>query len=128
MTGFGREGLAFIAVGVVATALHFLAMWALVELASLAPQWANICAFCIAFCVSFGGHRSLTFAHAAAPIGRSMPRWMLVSLGGFLLNQSLFVAGLRWLPGMHYLVLWFVVTCAVTLATYLLGKFWAFKG
>lgn len=121
-----KEVAAFIAVGVTAAAVHFLTVWMLVRLTPLSPAWANVPAFWIAFSVSYSGHNTFTFAGRSGSGQRSMLRWMAVSIGGFLLNQSLYVLALRWLPEIHYLVLLFIVTGMVTLATFFLGKYWAF--
>lgn len=121
-----REAAAFIAVGAAATATHFLVVWLLVRLMSIAPAWANIPAFWIAFAVSFTGHNTVTFAGHTRSKQGSVLRWLTVSVGGFLLNQSLYVSLLRLSPQLHYLLLLFIVTGVVTLVTYFLGKYWAF--
>ena len=121
-----RQAAAFIAVGVAATATHFLVVWLLVRLTSLSPAWANIPAFWIAFAVSYSGHNTITFAGHGQSKQASAARWLAVSAGGFALNQSLYVTLLRLLPQLHYLVLLFIVTGVVTLVTYFLGKYWAF--
>lgn len=121
-----REAAAFVAVGATATATHFLVVWLLVRGASLSPAWANMPAFWIAFCVSYAGHNVFTFAGRSQSLPSSVLRWMAVSVGGFLLNQSLYMLALRWIQAVHYLVLLFFVTGIVTLMTYFLGKYWAF--
>lgn len=121
-----KQSVAFLAVGATAAAVHFLVVWLMVRFVTLSPAWANVIAFWVAFCVSYSGHRSVTFAASRSPIRRSAPRWMLVSIGGFLLNQGMYVALLYLLPAVHYLALLFVVTAIVTVVTYLLGKYWAF--
>lgn len=123
-----REAAAFVAVGAGATATHFMVVWLLVRGASLSPAWANMPAFWTAFCVSYAGHNTFTFAGRSQSRQASVLRWMAVSVGGFLLNQSLYMLALRWLPAMHYLALLFFVTGIVTLVTYFLGKYWAFAG
>lgn len=121
-----KEAASFLAVGTAAAAVHFLVVWLVVRLAMLSPAWANVPAFWLAFLVSYAGHNTLTFAGRNRSHQSSAMRWMAVSVGGFLLNQSLYMAALRGLPELHYLVLLFAVTVAVTLATFLLGKYWAF--
>lgn len=120
------ESAAFIAVGSVAAGVHFLAVWLVVRLAGIAPQRANMVAFLAAFAVSYAGHYRLTFHAGRGPMRGSIGRWLAVSVGGFLLNQSLYVLALRRVPHVHYLLLLVIVTGLVTLVTYLLGKYWAF--
>lgn len=121
-----RESISFLGVGATAAAVHFTTVWILVQTEFANPAWANVLAFWGAFAVSYFGHAAFTFAGNGGPGRRSMLRWLTVSLSGFILNQSLYVAALRWLSGIHYLILLFMVTCAVTVLTYLLGKYWAF--
>ena len=123
-----KEAAAFIAVGTSAAAVHFLIVWLLVHWTDVSPAWANVPAFWIAFAVSYSGHNRLTFAGRSDSRQRSILRWMVVSIGGFLLNQLLYVSALRLLADIHYLILLFIVTCMVTLVTYFLGKYWAFTG
>lgn len=123
-----NEAAAFIAVGTTAAAVHFLVVWLLVQLTPLSPAWANVPAFWIAFAVSYSGHNFFTFAGRSGSRQRSILRWMAVSIGGFLLNQLLYVSALRLLAEIHYLILLFIVTGMVTLVTFFLGKYWAFTG
>jgi hypothetical protein len=55
-----------------------------------------------------------------------MAKWLAVSIGGFLLNQALYVAALRLFPDWSYLVLLAGVTVLVALCSFFLGKLWAF--
>jgi putative flippase GtrA len=121
-----KEAATFIVVGTSAAAVHFLVVWLLVRSTPLSPAWANVPAFWIAFTVSYSGHNLFTFAGSRRSHQRGILRWMAVSIGGFLLNQLLYVSALRWLPEIHYLILLFIVTGMVTLITYFLGKYWAF--
>lgn len=117
----------FLMVGALAAAVHFFALLALVKWGGVAPAWGNVWAFALAFCVSFGGHFRLTFRHSRHSWLGSLWRWLASSAGGFLLNQFLFVLGLHWLGERHYAVIWLAVTLLVTLLTFSLGKFWAFR-
>ena len=124
-----KQALFFAVVGACAALTHFTVLVLLVQWGGIAPFWANPLAFVCAFCVSFYGHLSWTFrAHTAQ--GHWLPslwRWLLSSIGGFLLNQSLFAAGLSIFGQDNYRTIWFVVTLLVTLMTFALAKFWAFR-
>ena len=54
-------------VGAAAAATHLACVWALVAGAGMAPLWANVLAFAVAFLVSYHGHARLTFGAARAP-------------------------------------------------------------
>ena len=124
-----KQALFFAIVGACAALTHFAVLVLLVQWGGMVPFWANPLAFVCAFCVSFYGHLSWTFrAHTVQ--GHWLPslwRWLLSSIGGFLLNQSLFAAGLSVFGHDHYRSIWFVVTLLVTLMTFALAKFWAFR-
>ena len=138
MRATARQAGCFALVGAAAAATHFAALVLLVR-AGLAPQWGNVGAFAVAFAVSFAGHYRFTFAQtrtgAAAGVdtgarGRwlaSLWRWLASSLCGFALNHALFLAGLRLLGPAAYQAAWLAATALVTLATFALGKFWAFR-
>lgn len=125
-----RQTLHFLLVGGSAAAVHFAVLQSSVVWLGFSPAWANAFAFCCAFAVSFSGHRHKTFKPAqgsSKPWQHSLWQWLLTSLGGFALNQSLFVLGLRLFGEAAYPFIWFGVTLLVTLFTFMLGKFWAFK-
>ena len=54
-------------------------------------------------------------------------KWFSSSAAGFIANQSLFVLGLRWFGEQYYILIWLLVTGVITVMTFALGKFWAFK-
>lgn len=117
----------FLLVGALAALTHLAVVYLLVEFAAWLPAQANVAAFCVAFLVSYLGQRRYTFG-GAAPWGRSMVRWGMVSVVAFALNQLLFVQALQRLPGQPYLLLLAAVTLLVAALSFLLGKVWAFAG
>lgn len=114
----------FLLVGGTAAAVHEAVVLALVEAGWLLPWQANLPAFALAWCVSYTGHRSLTFA-SDRPHREALPRFLGVSLLGLALNQALYVALLRWTP-LHYAVALFITLAAVAVLTYVLARAWAF--
>jgi putative flippase GtrA len=127
VTGPQARPAAFLVVGAAAAGVHLLGVLGAVELAHLRPQHANVLAFACAFMVSHAGHRRFTFG-AGASAGDSMVRWLVVSLAGLAVNQFLFVMALGIFPAVPYLALLAGVTALVALASFGLGKYWAFSG
>lgn len=137
------QALWFLAVGAIAALVHFLVLVSIVNFTTATPAWANVGAFLIAFVVSFFGHFYLTFKqsdHSNKNVQhknnnsnnkkRHLPalgKWFSSSAAGFIANQGLFVMGLRWFGEQYYIVIWLLVTGVITVMTFALGKFWAFK-
>lgn len=119
-----RSTFWFLAVGSTAAATH-VALFSLIA-PYLWPELANALAFVIAFFVSFGGHRWLSFSDAGTPVGTSLGRFALTALSGFASNELVFVLLLR---ALHWGELVALVSALVLAAgqTYLLSRFWAFR-
>lgn len=80
---FGKFGI----VGVLATALHFSVVVALVEWFATSPLPANALGYGLAFAVSWFGSSRWTFR--GATVARfAVPRFLCVSLLGLALNQG----------------------------------------
>lgn len=116
---------AFFVVGATAAAVHQLVVVALTEAGWLAPAWANLPGFAIAWCVSYLGHRRFTF-ESSRPHIEAAPRFLAVALLAFAVNQLLFMALLRFTP-LHYAVALFLTLITVAAGTYLMSKRWAFS-
>jgi putative flippase GtrA len=114
----------FLAVGSAAALTH-MAVFALAEHALL-PELANALGFCIAFFVSFFGHRWLSFTDAGTSVGTSLRRFAVTALAGFAGNELVFVAGLRWL-GLPSLLALLVALVFAAGQTFVLSRFWAFR-
>jgi putative flippase GtrA len=114
----------FLLVGVAAAATHML-VFTLV-LPHLWPELANAFAFCIAFFVSFAGHRLLSFKDAKTSVGTSLRRFAITAVAGFACNEitfSLLLRALQW-PALAALLAALVLAAG---QTYLLSRFWAFS-
>jgi putative flippase GtrA len=130
-----RQALCFLVVGACAALVHFLVLVSIVSFTSIAPAWANTIAFLVAFSVSFLGHFYLTFSKSDSsskyqPWHQSLPllgKWFASSVAGFIANQALFLFGLNWFGERYYILVWIIVTGIITIMTFALGKFWAFK-
>lgn len=125
-----QQGIWFIFVGACAAATHFCSLFFLVQFQAIQPAWANVFAFLIAFIISFFGHFKLTFKTQIQQhnFAHSLFKWFASSILGFIINQSLFMLGLEIFGTTYYIVIWLVITVLVTLCTFVLAKFWAFKG
>lgn len=138
-TSASQQALWFLLVGACAALVHFLILVSIVSYTTITPTWANVCAFLIAFVVSFLGHFHLTFKQSNRSNKSSqnnreinkhlsaLGKWFSSSVIGFLANQSLFVLGLNWFGERYYILIWLLVTSIITVMTFVLGKFWAFK-
>lgn len=142
------QALWFLVVGASAALVHFLVLISIVNFTTVTPAWANVGAFLIAFVVSFFGHFYLTFKQSEQLIEKNwhtsssienhtksdknryistLAKWFGSSAAGFIANQSLFVLGLNWFGEQYYILIWLIVTGVITVMTFVLGKFWAFK-
>ena len=136
------QALRFLVVGASAALVHFLVLISIVNLTAITPVWANVFAFLVAFVVSFLGHFYLTFKSSVSKYGNHQPsgshknsndplsalgKWFGSSAIGFMVNQGLFVLGLRSFGEQYYILIWLIVTAIITVMTFALGKFWAFK-
>lgn len=112
--------------GCAAALVHWLTVVALVNSLHAAPLAANVAGWAVALCVSFAGQAGLTFRDQGAPLARSAPRFLLVSLGGFAVNEASYALLLRFSPWRYDLLLALVLLGVATL-TYLLNRHWAFR-
>lgn len=116
--------MAFGAVGVLATIVHFVVGLGIVGAGLMSPFNANILAFLTAFGVSYVGHRRFTYA-STAPAARTLPRFFLVAVLGLGLNQVI-VYLLVDVLGWSYLAALVVVVSLVPAVVYVIGR-WAFR-
>jgi putative flippase GtrA len=118
--------LLFVAVGGVAAAVHWFIAVLFVRTAGWVPLAANAGGWAVALCVSFAGQSTLTFGDQGAPFWRSARRYALLSLGGFLANETAYAVLLQWTSWRYDLVL-AVVLCGVAVATFMCSRLWAFR-
>ena len=90
------------------------------------PELANALGFCIAFFVSFAGHRLLSFKDAGTSVASSLRRFAVTALAGFASNEIAFVLLLRALAWPSLLAL-FVALLVAAGQTFVLSRFWAFR-
>jgi len=119
-----RTGFWFVVVGSAAALTHML-VFALTH-EQMWPELANALGFCVAFFVSFAGHRRLSFADAHTPLWQSLRRFAVTAMGGFATNELLFVLLYRGFDWPSWLAL-FVALVAASGQTFVLSRFWAFE-
>ena len=114
----------FLAVGGAAALTH-LAVFALAQ-HYLQPELANAVGFLVAFAVSFGGHRRLSFKDGNTTLAQSFQRFAVTALAGFASNEAVFVLLLR-VAGWPSLLALLAAMGAAAAQTFLLSRFWAFR-
>ncbi|MDD5028963.1 MAG: GtrA family protein [Rhodoferax sp.] len=114
----------FLTVGSVAALTH-MTVFALTQHA-IWPELANALGFVVAFFVSFGGHRWLSFSDAGTTVATSFQRFVVTALAGFASNEIVFVVLLRWL-GLASLLALLVALVFAAGQTFVLSRFWAFR-
>lgn len=116
----------FVLVGGASAATHLAVVGALVALTGLAPLWANVLAFLVAFVVSYNGHALLTFSAARARGWAVVARYFAVASLSFAANELLYYIALNWLHW-HYFWSLALVLVLVAVGTFAMSKFWAFR-
>ena len=119
-----RTGFWFLVVGGTAAAVHMAVF--MLTAPYLWPEVANASGFCVAFVVSFAGHRFLSFSDAGTDLWQSFRRFSATALAGFAANELMFIALLRGLDLPDWLALFFALVFA-SAQTFLLSRFWAFR-
>ena len=119
-----RTGFWFLVVGGTAAAVHMAVF--MLAAPFLWPEVANAAGFCVAFVVSFAGHRFLSFSDADTSLWQSLRRFAATALAGFVANELMFIALLRGLNLPDWLALFLALVFA-SAQTFLLSRFWAFK-
>ena len=119
-----RTAFWFLFVGTSAAVTH-MAVFALVSPFML-PELANAAGFCVAFVVSFVGHRWLSFQDADTSLWQSLRRFGATALAGFVSNELMFMLLLRAF-GLPDLLALFVALVFASAQTFVLSRFWAFR-
>jgi len=119
-----RTGFWFLVVGTSAAVTH-LAVFTWVSPYVL-PELANVAGFCVAFSVSFAGHRRLSFQDAGTSLMQSLLRFGVTSLAGFAANELMFIALFRGLGLPSLLALVFALVFAAA-QTFILSRYWDFR-
>lgn len=112
-------------VGTIATVIHMLAVWVLIEHSSTPILTANLVAFLAAFSFSFAGNYYWTFRRPGH-CGRTIRRFFLISACAFSANTVL----LATLLDAGFLSPLIAALCAamiIPVITFLACRFWGFN-
>jgi dolichol-phosphate mannosyltransferase len=134
-----REFVKFSTVGLIGMVINMAIMWVLVEhlpFSTLFGAWAaqhsvyiaSTIAFCVAVSSNFVLNRVWTFRRQKdkAPVATSFRAFILVSLGGLLINYYL-LHMLHYRHHMWYMLAQAISICVASLWNFLGSKLWAFK-
>ncbi len=112
-------------VGASAFALHWTSVVTILNFADLSPLVANCFGFLLAFALSYFGHKNWTFAARNQPHATSLRRFSMVSLAGFLINESSYAVLLNH-TSLSYRQGLVIALGVAAMSTFLLSRFWAF--
>lgn len=126
------EVVAFAAVGLTASVVHFVTALLLIENWQITAWIANILAFAVALPVSYLGHSHVTFSarrnrRASAVSPQTFGRFLQLAVSGFAINQTSVVLFIETLGLPHRPVLFFTIF-GVAGVTFVASKYWAFRG
>ena len=121
-----RQIATFGTAGVIATLVHVAIGVTLNRFVGLTPFTSNLIAFPVATCVTLFGNSRLTFRGHGGGV-KSLARALATVLFGLVLNQIIVVV-VTDLLGYTYEIALIVIIAAVPAITFLLFKFWAFRG
>jgi putative flippase GtrA len=112
-------------VGIVATTVHIIVVWLILNQTGSNPLSANTLAFAIAFGISFLGHYMWTFGLPGSP-HRAMFRFFLISTTAFLVNTLIlsFLVYSGWFTPVVSAV---ISASVVPVISFSASRFWAFR-
>lgn len=84
----------FVLVGIINTLIGIFSIYSILYLFKTTPVVANAIGFAIGFFVSFTLNRHWTFSDEA-PITKSLPRYLIMTIVAYLLNLLVIVIGMR---------------------------------
>ncbi len=118
----------FAIVGVLATLTHAGVATSLLASGALPALAANLGGYLVAFWVSFGGHYFWSFAHLRrqGTALKSIVRFLIISVSGFLLNSTILSLWLKLTPWSELAGLLFSIAIVPAL-TFLAARLWAFS-
>jgi putative flippase GtrA len=116
-------GVWFLLVGASAALTHVLVFALTKDL--MLPELANALGFAVAFGVSFGGHRRLSFQDTKTSLLQSLRRFAVTAVAGFVCNELVFMLMLRGFGWTEMPALLLALVFAAG-QTFVLSRFWAF--
>jgi putative flippase GtrA len=86
----------------------------------------NLIGWSVAVVVSFSGHYFLTFRHQTKSMRHAIRRFLILSAGGFAVNQFAFINLLATTGIPYYWLLAFILV-AIAALTFVVSRYWAFR-
>ncbi|MDR3462634.1 MAG: GtrA family protein [Beijerinckiaceae bacterium] len=114
----------FVGVGVIATAIHYALLVALVELGGVSPVPSALCGFTVGGVVSYGLNRRHTF-ESARPHDEAAWRFAVVASVAFVLTY-LFMRLFNEVTHLPYLLAQVATTLIVMVWTFGANRLWTF--
>jgi len=121
-----RQFVLFAAIGALSTACHFAILVALHETANVAVVPATSLGATVGAVVSYALNRRYTF-RGSSPTGSAFARFIIVAVGGLVINSAAMAVLQILAAGVSYLVLQCVVTGTVLVYSFTLNKYWTFQ-
>lgn len=115
----------FAIVGIIATAVHYAIMVALVETGRVAPVIATTIGYGFGIVVSYALNRRFTFAAQGTPVAKSFAKFVVLYGVGAVLNGAI-VGGLIAL-GAYYLLAQVIATGLVLIWNFLGARYVVFR-
>lgn len=113
-------------VGITSTAAHILIVWLLLFDTQVEPLVGNLCAFLIAFGISFSGNYIWTF-RIQGHLGQAISRFLLISVSAFVLN-TLALAGILHANFVSPSVAAIFAAMVIPAFTFIASRLWCFRG
>jgi putative flippase GtrA len=120
-----RKFSRFLLVGGLCTGLQYVLLVALVEGAALSPTLASTIGYLASSAVNYLLNYSFTF-RSAAQHRQALPKFVLISSCGLILNGAVTFAGTALLGVQHYLVAQVAATCVTLLWNFFANHRWTF--
>lgn len=121
-----RQLFKFGIIGVIAAMVNMLGVIFFVETFGVRPLIANIFAFSISLNVSYLGQRFWSFAATSASHRRAIPKYFIVAIIGFGLNELLFSIFLH-VFHLYYILALVIVIGLVAIFSFICNKLWVFR-
>jgi putative flippase GtrA len=120
-------------VGVLGTVIDMGILNLLILLLGVPKFWANTCSFTAAALSNFTWNRLWTFPESRQrPLGRQLGQFFAVSLGGYAINQILFLSLSAWVFGgwgtLGYNVAKFIAIIVVLFWNFTINRIWTYRG
>ena len=114
----------FVIVGGAGTAVHYLALVALVGAALAPPGIAAAIGAALGAVVNYGLNHRFTFA-GAGPHRTALPRFLALAVSGMFLNGV--IVGMLSSAALHFLAAQVVATCSILFLNFFVSKKWIFQ-